>query len=306
MRSQDQRRKIDELEAQLHEAEDIVGNLRAELNMAHMNLDELSNKQTRASSNVTVKIVDENGSSQPVIRETVLVSQAERISGASRSSEERGCSGEPEVPSIIIKRKETELYRNGCTQRIRACDGNLLKGEKPIVADATWVEDINDGADEDTVDLMQYIKILKTRRTRASKYNRNSISDVIKEACLDHEKGARSNSGSTAPSYFSDMGALPENALDNKLTEICAGSLNKDLEVASSSVSTAQLRTFRNGLGTLNSTTKVEVKNSSSFNSDVKLLDSCDGLSGPQKDRILKYTFQRKRKKGPVVDDDSD
>ncbi|KAL9227408.1 hypothetical protein vseg_003097 [Gypsophila vaccaria] len=362
VRSQDQQRKIDELEAQLQEAEDIVGNLRAELNLAHVKLDKLSNKQIRASSNVMVNVVDDNESSTPVIRESVSASHAaETLNNGAHghlingSLEECGCSGEPEVPSIIIRRKETELYRNGCTQRIRACDGNLLKGhcspaggsdrhknvkegsddkecerksvKSPKVADTMCVEeekpsDIKDVEDEDTLDLMRYLKILRTRR-RASVYQRNTTSSfehvphVDKEACGNlttlraHLPGSRdihesytdlnvmrSNSPSAAPSEFSEMGALP-NAFNfqsnNKLTKVCADGMNEVLEVAS-----------RNSLGTLDSTTELEMKNSSSLNLEVKLLDTCDGLSGPQKDRILKYTFQRKRKRDSITDDDCD
>ncbi|KAJ0965534.1 hypothetical protein J5N97_026672 [Dioscorea zingiberensis] len=39
---------------------------------------------------------------------------------------ENECSSKPDLASIIMRSKEPELYRNGCTQRIRALEQNLL------------------------------------------------------------------------------------------------------------------------------------------------------------------------------------
>ncbi|VFQ76524.1 unnamed protein product [Cuscuta campestris] len=130
-----QQRKIDELEAQLHEAEDIVSDLRGELREAHDALERVKiNKESRESAfcasdlhDVHVEVSD--------IRIMNPSARSEGLKSCSRALHHTGSSylSHPDLlPSIILRSKEPELYRNGCTQRIRACEGNMLGKKQSI------------------------------------------------------------------------------------------------------------------------------------------------------------------------------
>ncbi|KAH9612673.1 hypothetical protein KSS87_004876 [Heliosperma pusillum] len=293
MKSQDQQRKIEVLEAQLQEAEDIVGSLRAELNEAHMKLDKFAKNQMGHGSNPMDKGDNENGRLQPGNRpsEAILRSQADRInygshecSSANKYLEGFGYSREPEVPSIISRRKEPGRYPNGCTQKVKTGDGNLLEGhfslgggldrlENVIVDDSACVKeeehvDTEETENQDPLNMMQVLKLLKRRRKRGFRYKRHNASLLKHSSQMAKEV----RSDVTTTHDYDDM--LES---DDKLTEV----VNEDREVASSLADI-----------------KPEMKNSSSLDLDVKILETSDGLSSPPcKDRILKYTFQRKRKR---------
>ncbi|XP_074284628.1 uncharacterized protein LOC141609467 isoform X2 [Silene latifolia] len=296
LKSHDQQRKIEVLEAQLQEAEDIVGSLRAELNEAHMKLDKFAKNQMGHESNLMNKGDNENVSLQPGNRssEAILASQTDRInygshecSSANNFLEEFGYSREPEVPSIISRRKEPGRYLNGCIQKVKTCDKNLVEGhfslggrldhsQNVIVDDTACVKeeehvDTEETENQDPLNMMQVLKLLKRRRKRGFRYRRHNASlpkhssHMTKEVC----------SNLTTSHDYDDM-----HGSDDKLTEV----VNEDSEVASSLADT-----------------KLEMKNSSSLDLDVKLLETSDGLSSPpSRDRILKYTFQRKRKRESV------
>ncbi|XP_068648478.1 uncharacterized protein [Aristolochia californica] len=102
--SVDQTRKVQELEAQLCEAEDIVKDLREELNKVQ---DELDKLKYNLVGPLRVEAVKEQ-KSEPEM-------------------------SNPDLASIIMRSKETELFRNGCTQRIRAFEQNVLTGQKLLL-----------------------------------------------------------------------------------------------------------------------------------------------------------------------------
>lgn len=146
MTSLSQQKKIDELEAQLQEAEDIVKDLREELREVHSELERVRNSEE--------KLLDDRHSAagRGILKEdevhyspsiAVPSSQSEFGYVAAADSKDRHqfqkyesskfYSGipymgnlYPDLPSIILRSKEPELYRNGCTQRIRASEGNIL------------------------------------------------------------------------------------------------------------------------------------------------------------------------------------
>lgn len=151
-----QQRKIDELEAQLGEAEDIVKDLRADLREAQ---DELE----RATYNEK-QLLDEQNSTGDVA--TVMTPSLENRLNTSEAAmpclpdvqpdsvmasdvgnstlndtyENKMCYSEngshkdncyfcnSSFASIVMRRKEPKLYRNGCTQRIHAFERNILEG----------------------------------------------------------------------------------------------------------------------------------------------------------------------------------
>ncbi|OIW00108.1 hypothetical protein TanjilG_29098 [Lupinus angustifolius] len=139
--------KIDELEAQLHEAEEIVSNLRAELREAETKLESVTNYQMYppVEQNVQGEIPTQESCLQDNIFdpyngcvhnlpdslvESVSISYTKNpaVSGTNDSSKfyvshdhkDKCYIHNPDFSSIVIGRKESELYQNGCTQRIHA------------------------------------------------------------------------------------------------------------------------------------------------------------------------------------------
>ncbi|KAL9257568.1 hypothetical protein AKJ16_DCAP06546 [Drosera capensis] len=145
IRSQIQQRKIEELEAQLQEAQDIVGDLRLELGEAQCELERLAKYQRRPMEEIVP--VDEVVHSEECemqendVKEwgftcspredndevvTTNVSALNAITDANDHLDV--LSGD----DFYVRTTEPELYKNGCTQRIRASDGNLLNGHRPL------------------------------------------------------------------------------------------------------------------------------------------------------------------------------
>lgn len=144
-----QQKKIDELEAQLQEAEDIVKDLREELREVNSELERVrSSKEKLLDDQHAVAqrgISEENEAhysqsnvlppNQSDFRHVAAAELRDMYEFQKNESFKfysgmpyvgslyLGC---PDLPSIILRSKEPELYRNGCTQRIRASEGNLL------------------------------------------------------------------------------------------------------------------------------------------------------------------------------------
>ncbi|XP_010552469.1 PREDICTED: uncharacterized protein LOC104822818 isoform X2 [Tarenaya hassleriana] len=177
--SSNQQRRIDELEAQLQEAEDIVTDLRFELNWARCKSAKarISNSQSRITTNsVEETISSENadmefvGSLNPnqglahtSISEVMDVSarslhnkcgyEVKQFEGL-RVSDIRDFDGCESELDMIMRKKELELYRNGCTQRIRALGRNVLEGNPSSYAEdqGTTAKDDNENLSSGEVD----------------------------------------------------------------------------------------------------------------------------------------------------------
>ncbi|KAF2316025.1 hypothetical protein GH714_040820 [Hevea brasiliensis] len=124
MASLSQQRRIEELEAQLGEAEDIVKDLRAELR----------------------ELQDELEKCDPVISVEMKNSTLNGTCDGNKCYSENDCHRNncflcnPDFASIVMRSKEPELYRNGCTQRIRAFERYLLGGNPPLSGQADGVK----------------------------------------------------------------------------------------------------------------------------------------------------------------------
>ncbi|KAM1015247.1 uncharacterized protein LOC126583629 isoform X1 [Malus sylvestris] len=149
-----QQRKIEELEAQLQEAEDIITDLRSELKQVWSELERVNNNQvkpldeqmTREDASFSYNPIPEPIilSSSATGHETIPTSGPKNIK-ANRGIEHKCCNEmkrsvsdldkffapDSDLASIIMRPKEPELLRNGCTQRIRAFERNLLD-DKPL------------------------------------------------------------------------------------------------------------------------------------------------------------------------------
>lgn len=176
--SLNQQKKIEELEAQLQEAEEIVRDLRAELRETQAELENVTKHQMHplVDQNIDGEVAAQenflqenslhsyNGSiySAPGLQfESVSISDNGNptVNGSNDSSKFCGSHDHtnncyihnPDFASIVIRRKEPKLYRNGCTQRIHAFershfDGNMsVSGNKDNVQDETLVSGREEG-----------------------------------------------------------------------------------------------------------------------------------------------------------------
>ncbi|PIN22648.1 hypothetical protein CDL12_04632 [Handroanthus impetiginosus] len=157
--SLNQQKKIEELEAQLQEAEDIVKDLREELGEAQAELERVKNETLHHGNEpenaLLREIPEENQSSKYLIppNEAPIASDV-RVSYMSHRNECRKCYNRivctcgvyirnRDLPSIILRGKELGLYRNGCTQRIRACERDLLDGDLCLSGETDKVKNGN-------------------------------------------------------------------------------------------------------------------------------------------------------------------
>ncbi|CAI0399050.1 unnamed protein product [Linum tenue] len=160
--SSNQQKRIDELEAQLGEAEDIVKDLRAELRELQDELERLTTNQVQplcerspgSDNTLETTTLEQNiiCTSVPVVSSlpaleadpapTIDITNSSS-KGTYNDHQNKHCMEtgtdkdicfvcDPDFASIMIRSKEPELYKNGCTHRIRALEGNILGGTLAI------------------------------------------------------------------------------------------------------------------------------------------------------------------------------
>ncbi|XP_041006179.1 uncharacterized protein LOC121250977 [Juglans microcarpa x Juglans regia] len=163
MASLGQQKRIEELEAQLNEAEDVIGDLRTELKQVWGALEKVKSNQARSLNGQIKKedaSSDENAAADPIRPslsnsgfETMMTSDMKNAPLNERVSVDNSCittkeSDQPSVSlmnnyyandsdlaSIMKRSKESELYKNGFTQRIRAFERNFVDGKVPSSGD---------------------------------------------------------------------------------------------------------------------------------------------------------------------------
>ncbi|KAJ7970923.1 Myosin-2 heavy chain like [Quillaja saponaria] len=160
MTSLSQQRNLQQLEAQLHEAEDVVIDLRMELKQVWHKLEMVKNSQVqpfkgqtamRVASSQKDAILEPIISSPHLYLESLANSDVKNAALNKRSSDSTCCNAtkqneqssvsrlenyyahDPDFASILMRRKEPELCRNGCTQRTLAFERDLLEGKLPTV-----------------------------------------------------------------------------------------------------------------------------------------------------------------------------
>ncbi|KAM7508084.1 hypothetical protein LguiA_018537 [Lonicera macranthoides] len=116
-------KRIEELEAQLNETEGTIIDLRAELEQARAQLDKAKSKNY---VHFNEPIREEGGVSFE--NAAHFPAQLGKCCNPTTSDSrlDNFCSGNPNLASVIIKRKEPDSYRNRCTQRIHAIEMNLV------------------------------------------------------------------------------------------------------------------------------------------------------------------------------------
>ncbi|KAE8695073.1 microtubule-associated protein TORTIFOLIA1-like isoform X1 [Hibiscus syriacus] len=116
MMSLNQQKIIEVLEAQLGEAEDIVRDLRAELRETQDELEKLSKDLIFPDAQTNLLTVSD-------VKSSVLTGTNV---GNTCSCVDNCYVYNPDFASIVMRRKEPDLYRNGCAHRIRAFERCLM------------------------------------------------------------------------------------------------------------------------------------------------------------------------------------
>ncbi|KAK4427204.1 hypothetical protein Salat_1489300 [Sesamum alatum] len=156
-----QQKKIEELEAQLQEAEDIVSDLREELRELQTELERVKNENLQhvndrcysCSRNIPVDArIYSYRSNEGLPPNDFSVAFDVAVRNPSQRNECSKCYNKivctcgayvrnRDLPSIILRGKEPGLYRNGCTQRILACERNLLDKDLCLSEETDKVKD---------------------------------------------------------------------------------------------------------------------------------------------------------------------
>ncbi|XP_076908314.1 uncharacterized protein LOC143565128 [Bidens hawaiensis] len=226
--SSSQQKKIDELEAQLQEAEDIVKDLREDLRAVEAQLEKFSQrkevKHTIQANDVPIPEPVTN-KSQKVYKSLLPIKK----------------SFIGDLPSIILRSKETELYRNGCTQRVRAREcippNNNIKSTFSVKPESVSKEG----------EVREKEMVLEQVKETGLKVDNSCLTSRVP---VKHRKDTVS---------------------DENLVITCNGQSTSGQE-------------------------KGEVDRS-------KVCKTSEVPSQPLTDRVIKYTFQRKRKRGAMIDE---
>ncbi|KAF3654351.1 putative pentatricopeptide repeat-containing protein, chloroplastic-like [Capsicum annuum] len=263
----------------------------------------------------------------------------------------------PDLPSIILRNKVPELYRNGCTQRIRACEGNLLDGDLSVSKGVEKIRNENgDGFDEgegidlapinkvDNVvnsqeniqpadDLLSNWHLLKSVRRKRRRAMRNRKADYPSPGSspdhfLNIDKTSNTGSLTAHSSPASDCGpdcapgedpsqmghslliekAEPDMKLGftemygnepqyAKLSGVLSSTVVEELVMAKIDSPRQESRSLES-LEVPVDSLDFENVSSQSLNSLTKIAEVYGEVpSQTSKDRVIKYTFQRKRKR---------
>ena len=127
MTSLNQQRKIDELEAQLNEAEDVIADLRTEVKHVWDKLEKVKRSQAKALNG---RIRKEDASSREITAAQLMIPPP-----PSSSASETVTTSDLKNAPLDQKSKEPEPYINGFAQRIHACERNLPDGIVPTSGD---------------------------------------------------------------------------------------------------------------------------------------------------------------------------
>ncbi|KAL6509595.1 hypothetical protein OROGR_022905 [Orobanche gracilis] len=286
--SLNEQKKIDELEAQLQEAEDIVSDLRGELQELRAELTRVKNKNSHhpegpvdsysseiQSANINIYPYQSFGflpPSEPSVATHVTTPYPTR-----------------DLPSIILRGKETGLCRNGCTQRIHACDRNLLNRDLSLPKENAEMKDKkNDKEKEIKLEnkLSADIKLdgfdsFHMKRKRAVRQRKTIIP-------LDGKKSHISKDGARSDGNPSDTCARLSPDKDLRQTK---------MECEKISVNDRNLVEI-SGVMTLKEEIDGGKLNGASSGLELNSFEGNKGLLGrPVRERDFKYTFQRKRKR---------
>ncbi|KAL0385011.1 UNVERIFIED_CONTAM: hypothetical protein Sradi_2895400 [Sesamum radiatum] len=333
-----QQKKIEELEAQLQEAEDIVSDLRVELRELQTELERVKNENLQhvndrcysCSRNIPVDArIYSYRSNEVLPPNDFSVASDEAVRNPSQRNECSKCYNKivctcgayvrnRDLPSIILRGKEPGLYRNGCTQRILACERNLLDKDLCLSEETNNVNDMKDGGEQEEDIKLDGLESFPQKRKRAIRRRKAVIplggkrshhflkSDRVTQhsvtnnpILVDDCAYSDEHPPKIGPRLFPDK-AEPETQLG------CTESSNEERNLVGIS---AEMKMHKDEGQNEKNVLLVEETGFSDFllSPDCKL-DAEDlepNLPGTSKERpslfvgerVIKYTFQRKRKR---------
>ncbi|KAI7750948.1 hypothetical protein M8C21_009140 [Ambrosia artemisiifolia] len=250
-----QEKKIEELEAQLQEAEDIVKDLREELRAVEAEVERFSKikevKHMVQVDNAPTRVPTTY--SPPEVQPNSYIDQTNKSQSFFNSlfPLKKCVIGNGDLPSIISRRKETELYRNGCTQRIRACERVTPDNKSPF---SVQTNDINKNVNP-----------------------KELVLEEVKEVDL-----AADNSCLTSPDSVKHTNDIP---IDENMVRMCNSQSTSGEEAM-------PVRQEKDEVDPPLVSTESKVCNC--------VTEEVPSQTLP--DRVIKYTFQRKRKRGTLID----
>ncbi|KAL6183189.1 hypothetical protein ACLB2K_044600 [Fragaria x ananassa] len=248
MKSMSQQGKIDELEAQLQEAEDIVSDLRGELSVVQDRLEKAKKRRALERQNLEVDTAVQENMSQdgqcfPDMITSQLNPQADVVATNGKKSnwnrtyegskcyvesdslKNHNCVHDPDFAAIVMRSKEPESYRNGCTQRIRAFERYLfdeklsLSGLVDDAKHATFISGNGEGKGvsvtptpkfDDLHEVEKNLVELELRHADASHRREKEQPEIevpaILSSCRKRKRTARNRSASPLSTY---LGHLP-------------------------------------------------------------------------------------------------
>ncbi|CAA0826776.1 Unknown protein [Striga hermonthica] len=345
-----QQKKIEVLEAQLEEAEDIVNDLRNELGLAQAELERVrednlqnSNKPTIAFSGGTEDGMysydfgtsfppnsqDKNSDvtmSNPILRNPCCKCGSVILCQCSSYIRNQ------DLPSVTVRVKDPGLHRNGCTQRIRACEKNLSDDTLCLLGKNDKVHDKKNSREQ-----MQGEKEEGEDTSKAPASADNTMSELEKKLLPDNifrnlqyisckRKRAARKRKNVAPlrvGYDSDIvkdsDCLSENLFETASvlsqikteTGFCLGSekiLGKEINSVESTPQKdeglkAKPVHFDDGNGSSSPDSKTDFEKVGVLSNGLELNSGymSPGLTEFVGERVIKYTFQRKRKREALV-----
>ncbi|KAH6799010.1 hypothetical protein C2S51_035494, partial [Perilla frutescens var. frutescens] len=355
-----QQKKIEELEAQLQEAEDIVNDLREELREVQAELERLkkNNLQNVNDSSrevpVTIHSYESSKFLHPKSRDEFVVASEITMSNPSQQNEcskcyysKKDCRCSSHIrsrhlPSIILRDsyKEPGLYRNGCTQRILACERNLLDKELCLPGEIDSLKDKNKSIGQEEggytrkappfgvktlselenklladINLSSF-QPFRRKRKRATKQREivtcltTKLPDLFQKpdqlpelstrnipVSVEDNAHSKESPSTIAPILSPDEA---EKGIHQGCEESSGGRVLQNEEgLKEKIVPLGEESGFAESFLPPVCKEAVEKDDMPSNSSEWSLSDSTKGLpSEPVRERIIKYTFQRKRKRG--------
>ncbi|XP_051133506.1 uncharacterized protein LOC127253109 [Andrographis paniculata] len=318
--SLNQQKKIEELEAQLHEAEDIVKDLREDLENAQTELGRLKKEKLQHANEPGYDCSRERQSSDFLLCKESSVPAYVTMPCLSQRNECRKCHSElacycsasvgcQDLPSIILRGKDPGQYRNGCTHRILACERNLLDRDLCLSEETDEIKDNNNDRDQEAgkdspvsgAEILCELANLGSSQSFLHKRKRANRRKTVFPSSDDygHTYGRFDSVGlgpfpQIADSQNELVGFLKSSEKESSLVEIfCDKTACKD-GVDGRMVSLGEETGVPDCLRKLDAD-KVDLPSAGLESNQSELKN---GISGqPSKERVIKYTFQRKRKR---------
>lgn len=258
-----QQKKIDELEAQLQEAEDIVKDLREELKAVEAELERFSQrKEVKHTIQVNNLQTHEPITFPPSdVQHNINIDQTNKSQRLYSSLLPLKKSLIGDLPSIILRSKEPELYRNGCTQRIRACECTPPDVKQSFSVQTNY---LNGNIKPESISKEDEV------------VEKEIVLEQIKEMDLAAESSCLTSPNSTRHSN--------DTTIDENIARKCN----------SQSTSGEEVMLVGQEKGDIDLPSESAVS---------KVCKTSEVPSQSLTERVIKYTFQRKRKRGAMIEE---